>query len=103
MIVYSVRATFDDDSMRDAFLSWLCSGHAAAVVEAGALDAEVLVHEDGSTEARYHFADRAAFDAYLAGPAERLRAETTEKFRLGENVRLTREISEVAYRLDDRR
>ena len=83
--LYSVRSTFTNAAVRAEFIAWLRGGHLADVVKAGALDAELVEFDAengaiGDVETRYHFASRAAFDAYANGPAVPLRAEGAAKF-----------------------
>jgi hypothetical protein len=97
--LYSVRSTFTDGAVRGEFIAWLRDGHLADVVRAGALDAE-LVELDlpadapagaiAEVETRYHFASRAAFEAYAAGPAVPLRAEGAAKFPPSRGIVMTR-------------
>jgi len=92
---YTVRAEFQDLSLRAEYLAWLRDGHAAAVVAGGAQRAEVLDVSDGAVEARYWFAAEADFQAYLAGPAEALRADGASRFPLGATILLTRSTGTV--------
>ena len=83
--LYSVRSTFTNAEVRAEFVAWLRGGHLADVVKAGALDAEIVEFDAengaiGDVETRYHFASRAAFEAYANGPAVPLRAEGAAKF-----------------------
>ena len=83
--LYSVRSTFTNAEVRAEFVAWLRGGHLADVVKAGALDAEIVEFDAengaiGDVETRYHFASRAAFEAYASGPAVPLRAEGAAKF-----------------------
>src|SRR5215471_3691203 len=90
-MVYTVRAEFDDDATRERFLMFLRDGHCLAVVrQGGALSAEVTAYADGIVEERYLFGTQADFDAYQAGPAEQLRADTARHFPAGAGMRTTR-------------
>ncbi len=125
--LYSVRVTFQDAAVRAEFIAWLHGGHLQDVVNAGALDAELveldLVELDRSeldrsefdraadaagdaaidtlaeVETRYHFASRAAFDAYAAGPAVALRAEGAAKFPPSRGITMTRGFAASRLRL----
>jgi hypothetical protein len=82
---YTVTCTFPDDATRDAWLAWLRDGHLADVLAAGATGATVVVLDGDPprAEARYTFADRAAFEAYERDHAPRLRADGLARFPPG--------------------
>lgn len=81
---YAVLSKSEDETVRDAYLSWLEDGHLAEVVKAGALSGEILRHDDPLVvEAVYWFASRAAFSDYERDHAPRLRAESRERFPSG--------------------
>jgi len=102
VLVYSVRAEFADEAVRERYLDWLRNGHCLAVVrEGGALSAEVTVLEDGAVESRYLFGSRASFDAYEAGPGVRLRAEGNSRFPGGGDIRFARSLGIRAVRVPD--
>ena len=97
--LYSVRSTFTNAEVRAEFIAWLRDGHLADVVEAGALDAELVDFEAeagaeigviGDVVTRYHFASRAAFEEYANGPAVPLRAEGAAKFPPSRGIVMTR-------------
>jgi hypothetical protein len=97
MIAYTVACSFDDPAVAGAWVAWLRDGHLAEVCAAGALDGRI-VKLDGPApryEVRYHFADRAAFEAYERGTAARLRAEGLARFPPERGVRYARTIGEV--------
>lgn len=103
---YTVRATFSDPDVADEWITWMRSSHLRDVCGAGASDGEI-VRLDGKPgpgalivcEARYHFASRAAFDAYERDHAPGLRAEGLERFPPDRGVRYDRTTGEVAYSL----
>ncbi|MBM7774723.1 hypothetical protein JOD54_004927 [Actinokineospora baliensis] len=97
-VIYAVRVDFPDPAVRDDYLKWITTGHAAAVVAAGALSAEVLSLADGALEMRYAFSDRAALAAYESGPAVALRAEVGELFPAG-SFTVTRSTGEIVARI----
>ena len=102
--LYSVRSTFTNPDVRADFLAWLRGGHLADVVKAGALDAEIVEHEAeagaiGDVETRYHFASRAAFDAYANGPAVPLRAEGAAKFPPARGIAMQRGFARSTLRI----
>jgi hypothetical protein len=102
IIVYTLRAEFNDPSVRERYLAWLRSGHCAAVVrEGGALSGEVSVLDDGVVESRYLFGSRADFAAYEAGPAIALRAEGIRLFPPEQGVRFGRSLGVREIRVPD--
>ncbi len=102
MVVYSIRAEFPDAATRDRYVEWLREGHCRAVVRTGgALSGEVTVLEDGSVDSRYVFGSRSDFDAYEAGPAIALRADSALRFPPESGVRLVRSLGVRAVRAPD--
>ena len=102
VVVYTVRTEFDDDATRERFLTFLREGYCLAVVrQGGALSAEVTAYADGVVEARYLFGSQADFDAYEAGPAVHLRADTARLFPPGAGTRITRLMGIRAARVPD--
>jgi hypothetical protein len=90
-----VRAEFDDESTREAWIEWLRDVHVPDVVRCGALDAEV-VRLDGDAPAAfaaYRFPSRAAYERYLATDAPALRAHAVARFP---TARLTRSTGPIA-------
>lgn len=101
VVVYSIRAEFADAATRDRYVEWLRAGHCLAIVRAGgALSGEVTVFEDGSVDSRYVFGSRGDFEAYEAGPAVELGAESARLFP-PHSVRLTRSLGVRAVRAPD--
>ena len=81
-ITYTITASFEDAAVAEEWLRWLEGGHIAAVLAAGASDAEV-VELDGPNrriEVRYHFPSREIFTRYEQQDAPRLRAEGLQRF-----------------------
>lgn len=106
-IRYTVVAEFDDAAVAEEWTAWLRAGHLAEVIEAGAIDAEVVAidHEDGhpiEREVRYRFADRASLDRYVREHAPRLRAEGLALFPPERGVRYRRSIGEAVIELPSR-
>ena len=102
--LYSVRSTFTNAAVRAEFIAWLRGGHLADVVKAGAIDAEIVEFDAdngaiGDVETRYHFASRAAFDAYANGPAVPLRAEGAAKFPPSRGIVMTRGFARSTLRV----
>jgi hypothetical protein len=102
VVVYLVRAEFDDLGTRDRYVEWLRGGHCMAVVrQGGAISAEVTVLDDGPVESRYVFGSRADFNAYVAGAAVELRDDGARLFPAGSGVRLTRGVGVRVVRVPD--
>jgi len=95
LIEYVVRCVCDSETICARMERWLLDGHLADVVAAGASAADVARFDDAPlvVEARYRFADRAAFAAYERDHAPRLRAEGRTLFPDG--VRFERRVGEV--------
>lgn len=96
-IAYTVECTFTDPEVAERWLDWLRDEHLADVCAAGAL-AAVAVRLDGepvTCQARYLFADRAAFDVYERVDAPRLREEGLERFPLELGLGYRRSLGEV--------
>ncbi len=77
---YTVTATFSDPRVAREWIEWMRTEHLADVIAASALSGDVIALDDGRVEARYEFADRAAYERYLADHAPRLRARGLELF-----------------------
>ncbi len=96
--LYAVRTRFTNHAVRAEFIEWLEHGHLAAVVDAGALSAELVEHEPSAddpdapadVESRYRFASREAYERYAAGPALPLRADGLARFPAERGVAMTR-------------
>ncbi|MGA0419978.1 MAG: DUF4286 family protein [Phycisphaerales bacterium] len=102
-IRYTVIAEFDDASVAEEGGAWLRDGHLADVIDAGAIDAEVVAIETEAdapavVEVRYRFADRTGLDRYFERDAPRLRAEGIALFPTERGIRYRRSIGEVACR-----
>ena len=80
---YTVTATFTDACVAAEWIEWMRAEHLADVLAAGALRGDVIALDDGRVEARYEFADRAAYERYIAEHAPRLRARGLELFAPG--------------------
>ena len=79
---YTVRCEFPDDAIREEWLSWLLDGHAQALLDAGALSAEVIADASDPLrlEVRYVFPSRAAFQRYETKYAPALRNDGLNRF-----------------------
>ncbi len=100
MFAYTVSCTFSDEPTAREWIEWMRREHLAEVLAAGALAAEV-VRIDGTDivlEARYHFANRRAFDAYVRDHAPALRAKGLAAFPPARGVTYARSCGEVLLR-----
>jgi hypothetical protein len=97
-VVYAVTAAFVDAAVAEEWLRWLGAGHVAAVLAAGATDAEVVELDGGPGrrfEVRYHFPTREAFARYEREHAPRLRAEGLSLFPPDRGIAYSRTVGEV--------
>lgn len=96
---YTVVATFPDDALADAYVSWLASGHIEAVLRGGASSACVIRITDPAepqqVESRYVFPDRATFDRYVSEIAPELRSDGTRLFGPERGVRMIRRTGDI--------
>jgi hypothetical protein len=84
-VTYSVTATFASPETCDRYIEWLMGGHCRAVIEGGALRADIARLDFDPTSAgtpaghrvqvRYVFASRRTLDRYVREVAPALRAE----------------------------
>jgi hypothetical protein len=113
MFSYTVTATFDDPAIADEWVAWLRDEHVRDVIDAGAVDGEVVMlnSDEGyaasgsdpkrqTCEVRYHFSDRAAFETYVRDHAPRLREEGLKRFPLERGIVYSRRSGEVVSRHD---
>jgi len=96
---YTVTAEFDDAAVASEWVAWLEHGHLAEVLAGGALEASVVRLSALKLEARYLFADAAAFAKYEREAAPKLRAEGLAKFPATRGVRMSRSMGEVLVTL----
>jgi dipeptidase E len=97
-LAYTVRVHLEDPAVAERWLAWMQGKHLAEVVQAGALTAEVIEREAGSGrvfEARYRFANRAAFARYERDHAPRLRAEGLALFPASDSLRYERSLGPI--------
>jgi hypothetical protein len=93
---------FDDAAVAAEWVSWLKDGHFAEVLAGGALEAVLVRLEPTAAaplrfEARYRFADAAAFARYEREHAPKLRAEGLAKFPAARGVRMSRSMGEILF------
>ena len=96
---YTVHAVFDEQAVADEWAAWLRNGHFADVMAGGAHGAELVQRAPLELEARYWFADAAAFTKYEQQSAPKLRAEGLAKFPASRGVRMSRSLGEVLFHL----
>jgi hypothetical protein len=79
---YTVTARFPRSETAAAWIAWMRDEHLEDVIAAGALRGSVIAldGETPSAEARYEFANRAAYEEYLHNHAPRLRARGNDLF-----------------------
>ena len=72
-LLYTVQCTFEDPTVARDWSRWLFDEHFDDLRTCGALSCELVrVDAPGTVlQARYRFADRSAFDAYVAEHADR--------------------------------
>jgi hypothetical protein len=103
-IVYSVTATLPDDETARRYLAWLADGHAAEVVAAGALSAQIIRFTDPSSpirvETRYTFSSSAALSQYVREHAPRLRTEGLKLFPPDQGISFERRVGDLVKRID---
>lgn len=98
---YTVTLTFNDHATAEEWLVWMCNEHAAQVVDAGALSAEIIKidGELARCEARYSFASRTDFERYVRDHAPRLREEGLRLFSTSRRIQYERSCGEVVARM----
>lgn len=99
MILYAVELELDT-ALQDEYRAWLATHVAEMLTLPGFIDARILARLEPPPPAghvvfvvHYRLRDRAAFDAYVAGPAARMRAAGA---RFGDRVRASRRVLEAA-------
>ncbi|GAB4383654.1 MAG: hypothetical protein Kow0022_04050 [Phycisphaerales bacterium] len=96
MVAYTVWAAFDDPRVLQAFRDWLQREHIGQVIEAGAVQADLLQHAPsesapgGSLEVRYLFASAEALEIYREHHMPGLRARTQRQFSGTPGIRYER-------------
>ena len=101
MIAYTVRCDFTDAAVAAEWHQWLVDEHLADLLDAGAVQAEVVTLDEPAPgaavtmESRYRFADRAGMDHYLSEHAPRLRDEGLSRFPLSLGLSYSRTIGVV--------
>jgi dipeptidase E len=99
-VAYTVRVHIQETSTAQRWLKWMQEQHLAEVQAAGAQEArlvEIDCPQGRLFEAQYVFAHRAAFEAYEACHAPRLRAEGLRLFPTSETLRYERSVGELRW------
>lgn len=97
---YTVTATMSNPNVLPEYIAWLNAGHAQALIDAGALSAEVNVlesaeNEDIAAEATYVFPSRESLQAYFDGPAQLLREDGKVRWMDTGKIRFSRRIATI--------
>lgn len=96
-VAYTVCATIPDEGTAQEYLDWLLSGHVQAVVKAGAISGSAARIVDPASpirvEARYFFANMAAYESYLLEHAPALRAQGLARFPASRGIRFERGVA----------
>jgi hypothetical protein len=92
---YTVMGEFDDAAVAADWVAWLQHGHLADVIAGGAQEAVLVQLGLLRFEARYRFADAAAFAKYEQEFAPKLRAEGLSKFPPSRGARMSRSTGEI--------
>ena len=90
-ILYEVVIKLAPD-IRDDYIAWLHPHMAEMLTFDGFQSADMFVNSENPNEITCHYRlrDREAMDAYLAGPAQRMRADGIARF--GEKMQAVRRI-----------
>ncbi|MDP2272623.1 MAG: DUF4286 family protein [Archangium sp.] len=96
---YTVTAEFDHAAVAAEWAAWLRDGHLQEVLDGGAREAVLVQLAPLRFQARYAFADAAAFAKYEQESAPKLRAEGLAKFPPSRGVSMSRSTGEVHARL----
>jgi hypothetical protein len=97
-ISYTVAAIIPNESLAAEYAAWL-PGHVGDVVKAGASSGQIVRIMDPAQpiriESRYVFADRPAFDRYLADHAPTLRADGFKRFPPELGIQFQRQVGVI--------
>ena len=101
---YTVICSIAQAETLPEFLAWLKGGHAQALIDAGALSAEVSVLETEANEgivvdAAYVFPSRESLQAYFDGPAAELRVDGKTRWIDTGKVSFSRKIGAIDFEL----
>jgi hypothetical protein len=99
---YTVTANVGNKDILVEYIAWLKSGHAQALITAGAVSAEISIVdvEDGASpvvEATYVFNSREDLQAYFDGPALALREDGKTRWIDTGKVLFSRRIATIDF------
>ncbi len=101
MFSYTVRCSFTESKVAQAWIDWLKDEHIQDVIDCGATSAEVFQMDDSLTyEIRYQFDSSTAFAKYEADHAPRLRKEGLAKFPLELGLEYSRSTGESRFKFN---
>ena len=101
---YTVTASMANREILTEYIAWLKAGHAQALIDAGALSAEVSIinteeSEGIKTEASYVFPSQESLQAYFDGPAQELREDGKVRWLDTGKISFTRRIAKIDFTL----
>lgn len=99
---YTVTASMANQEILVEYIAWLKAGHAQALIDAGALSAEVNVidtevSESVKAEATYVFPSQESLQAYMDGPALALREDGKTRWIDTGKISFTRRIAKINF------
>eukprot|EP01032_Pedospumella_encystans_P011093 gene11093-12926_t len=99
---YTVTASMATQEILVEYIAWLKAGHAQALIDAGALSAEVNVidTEEGEgikAEATYVFPSQESLQAYMDGPALALREDGKTRWIDTGKISFARRIAKINF------
>ena len=94
---YVVSAVIQSQEVLTEFVDWLKGGHMQALLDAGALSAEIDIVEGDciKVDIHYIFPDRATLQAYFDGPALLLREDGKRRFIDTNKIIFSRSIATI--------
>jgi hypothetical protein len=103
-VKYTVFATIRSKEVVTEYIEWLNAGHAQALIDLGALSAEVVIveteeGEDFKVEASYIYPSREALQAYFDGPAATLRVDGKTRWMDTGKITFARSVSTIQFSL----
>lgn len=99
---YTVTATPINNEVRDDYRLWLKNGHVQALIEVGAISADIAIvdteeNELPKVETSYVFPSREALETYFNGAAIALRGETKTRWIDTAKVSFSRRITSIVF------
>ncbi len=101
-IRYTVMATIANKDVVPEYIQWLQNGHVQALVDAGALSAEIsqvdtAEGDDFKVESTFIFPSREVLQSYMDGPALALREDGKTRWIDTAKVAFARKFAEVKF------